>query len=98
MLRVSKEEIFRRIDGLLESCKSFGLCGVGGHEKLRPHMQNRRMRRSTARKGKTSAERFLRRLYRERRLTAAELSGRLLDALAVGKLKPAVEATRRVSK
>jgi len=37
-----------------------------------------------------SAEEFLRRLYRERRLGDAELSGRLraLDDLASGKLKP----------
>lgn len=43
-------------------------------------------------KGETSAEHFVRWLYRERRLTAAELSGRLraLDALAAGKLKPAL--------
>jgi len=41
-------------------------------------------------KGEKAAEDFLRRLYRERRLTATELTGRLrtLDALAAGKLPP----------
>jgi 5-methylcytosine-specific restriction endonuclease McrA len=41
-------------------------------------------------KGEKSADDFLRRLYRERRLTAAELAARLraLDALASGKLRP----------
>ena len=41
-------------------------------------------------KGEKSAGDFLRRLYRERRLTVAELRGRLraLDALAAGKLRP----------
>ena len=41
-------------------------------------------------KGEKGAEDFLRRLYRERRLTAAELTGRLraLDALVSGKLPP----------
>jgi hypothetical protein len=41
-------------------------------------------------KGEKAADDFLRRLYRERRLTAAELAGRLraLDALASGKLRP----------
>jgi 5-methylcytosine-specific restriction endonuclease McrA len=41
-------------------------------------------------KGEKSADDFLRRLYRERRLTAAELAARLraLDALAAGKLRP----------
>jgi hypothetical protein len=41
-------------------------------------------------KGETPADDFLRRLYRERRLTAPELAGRLraLDALASGKLRP----------
>jgi 5-methylcytosine-specific restriction endonuclease McrA len=41
-------------------------------------------------KGEKSADDFLRSLYRERRLTAAELAGRLrsLDALASGKLRP----------
>jgi 5-methylcytosine-specific restriction endonuclease McrA len=41
-------------------------------------------------KGERPAEDFLRSLYRERRLTAAELSARLraLDALASGKLRP----------
>lgn len=43
-------------------------------------------------KGERGAENFLRRLYRERRLTAVELAGRLraLGALAAGKLRPAV--------
>jgi HNH endonuclease len=43
-------------------------------------------------KGEKPAEDFLRRLYRERRLTAAELSARLraLDALASGKLRPSL--------
>ena len=43
-------------------------------------------------KGEKSADDFLRRLYRERRLTAVELAGRLraLDALASGKLRPFV--------
>jgi 5-methylcytosine-specific restriction endonuclease McrA len=46
-----------------------------------------------AQKGERPAEDFLRWLYRERRLTAAELSGRVraLDALASGKLRPAVQ-------
>jgi 5-methylcytosine-specific restriction endonuclease McrA len=41
-------------------------------------------------KGENPADDFLRRLYRERRLTAAELAARLraLDALAAGKLRP----------
>jgi 5-methylcytosine-specific restriction endonuclease McrA len=41
-------------------------------------------------KGERPAEDFLRSLYRERRLTAAELAARLraLDALASGKLRP----------
>src|SRR5260370_23012980 len=41
-------------------------------------------------KGETAAADFLRRLYRERRLTATELAARLraLDALASGKLRP----------
>jgi hypothetical protein len=45
-----------------------------------------------SRKGEKRAEDFLRWLYRERRLTGAELAGRLraLDALASGKLRPAV--------
>ena len=45
-------------------------------------------------KGERSAEEYLRELYRERRLDARELSGRLraLDDLAVGKLKPALPA------
>jgi 5-methylcytosine-specific restriction endonuclease McrA len=43
-----------------------------------------------SRKGETPATDFLRWLYRERRLTAVELTGRLraLDALASGKLLP----------
>ncbi len=42
-------------------------------------------------KGETPAEGFLRLLYRDGRLTAAELTGRLraLEALAAGKLRPA---------
>ncbi len=45
-------------------------------------------------KGEKSAEDFLRRLSRERRLTAAELTGRLraLDALASGKLPPPLQS------
>jgi len=41
-------------------------------------------------KGEKPAEDFLRKLYRERRLTAAEMADRLraLDALAAGKLRP----------
>ena len=44
-------------------------------------------------KGERPAEDFLRWLYRERRLTATELSGRVraLDALASGKLRPVVQ-------
>jgi 5-methylcytosine-specific restriction endonuclease McrA len=43
-------------------------------------------------KGVTAAADFLRRLYRERRLTASELAARLraLDALASGKLRPSL--------
>ncbi len=43
-------------------------------------------------KGETAAADFLRRLYRERHLTAAELAARLraLDALASGKLRPSL--------
>jgi len=43
-------------------------------------------------KGMTRAEDFFRSLYRKRRLTDAELNGRLraLDALAAGKLRPPV--------
>ena len=43
-------------------------------------------------KGERPAEEYLRELYRERRLDARELSGRLraLDGLAEGKLKPVV--------
>ena len=45
-----------------------------------------------AQKGEKPADDFLRRLYRERRLTAAELAARLraLDALASGKLRPSL--------
>jgi predicted transcriptional regulator len=45
-----------------------------------------------AQKGENPADDFLRRLYRERRLTAAELAARLraLDALASGKLRPSL--------
>jgi len=45
-----------------------------------------------AQKGKTAADDFLRRLYRERRLTATELAARLraLDALTSGKLRPSL--------
>ncbi len=45
-----------------------------------------------SRKGERSAEDFVRQLYRERRLSANELKGRLhaLDALAAGKLKPSL--------
>jgi HNH endonuclease len=45
-----------------------------------------------SRKGERSALDFLRRLYRERRLSDAELADRLrtLDALASGKLRPAI--------
>jgi hypothetical protein len=44
-------------------------------------------------KGQRSAEEFLRGLYRERRLSDAELSGRLraLDDLAAGKLRPSLD-------
>ena len=44
-------------------------------------------------KGERPAEDFFRWLYRERRLTAVELGGRLraLDALASGELRPAVQ-------
>jgi 5-methylcytosine-specific restriction endonuclease McrA len=43
-------------------------------------------------KGEKAADDFLRRLYRERRLTATELAARLraLDALASGKLRPSL--------
>lgn len=43
-------------------------------------------------KGERSAIDFFRRLYRERRLSDAELAGRLrtFDALAAGKLRPPV--------
>jgi len=45
-----------------------------------------------AQKGEKPADDFFRRLYRERRLTAAELAARLraLDALASGKLRPSI--------
>jgi len=45
-----------------------------------------------AQKGEKPAGDFLRRLYRERRLTAAELAARLraLDSLASGKLRPSL--------
>jgi 5-methylcytosine-specific restriction endonuclease McrA len=45
-----------------------------------------------AQKGEKAADDFLRRLYRERRLTATELAARLraLDALASGKLRPSL--------
>jgi hypothetical protein len=41
-------------------------------------------------KGEKPADDFLRRLYRDRHLTAAELAARLraIDALAAGKLRP----------
>ena len=44
----------------------------------------------------TRADDFLRALYRKRRLTDAELDGRLraLDALAAGKMRPALEIHR----
>ena len=44
-------------------------------------------------KGEWPAEEFLRRLYRERRLSANEMSRRLhaLDDLGAGKLKPQIE-------
>ena len=45
-------------------------------------------------KSETRAEDFLRTLYRKRRLTDAELNGRLraLDALAADKLRPPIAA------
>ena len=48
-------------------------------------------------KGERSAIDFLRRLYRERRLSDAELAGRLraLDALASGKLPPPLPCLTR---
>ena len=48
-------------------------------------------------KGERPAEDFVRWLYRERRLTATELAGRLraLDALAAGKLRPAIQEVRK---
>ena len=53
-----------------------------------------------AKKGERPAEDFLRWLYRERRLTAAELTGRVraLDALASGKLRPAPQRQGNTSK
>jgi 5-methylcytosine-specific restriction endonuclease McrA len=47
-----------------------------------------------ARKGERSASDFLCGLYRERRLTAAQLAARLraLEALAAGKLRPALQS------
>ena len=50
-----------------------------------------------SRKGEKAAEDFLRWLYRERRLTAAELTGRVraLKALAGGRLRPAVQEMRK---
>jgi 5-methylcytosine-specific restriction endonuclease McrA len=50
-----------------------------------------------AQKGEKPADDFLRRLYRERRLTAAELAARLraLDALASGKLRPLLAAVAK---
>ena len=49
-----------------------------------------------ARKGDSAAGNFLRWLYREGRLTSAELSARLraLHALAAGKLRPAIQSQR----
>ena len=48
-----------------------------------------------SKKGQTPAEDFLRWLFRERRLTDAELTARLraLDALASGKLPPLLATT-----
>jgi len=45
-------------------------------------------------KGETAAEGFLRLLYRDGRLTASELTGRLraVEALAAGKLRPALHS------
>jgi hypothetical protein len=50
-----------------------------------------------AQKREKPADDFLRRLYRERRLTATELAARLraLDALASGKLRPALPLSQR---
>ncbi len=48
-------------------------------------------------KGERSAGDFLSQLYRERRLTAAELAGRL-RALAAGKLPPALPPSQRLSR
>jgi 5-methylcytosine-specific restriction endonuclease McrA len=48
-----------------------------------------------SRKGQTRATDFLRSLYRARRLTGPELTGRLraLDDLAAGKLRPVLPAS-----
>jgi 5-methylcytosine-specific restriction endonuclease McrA len=48
-------------------------------------------------KGERAAKDFLRRLYREQRLTAVEFTGRLraLDALAAGKLRPVLESSAK---
>jgi len=43
-------------------------------------------------KGETVAEDFLRGLYRDGRLTASEHTGRLIAALAAGKLQPALRS------
>jgi hypothetical protein len=53
-----------------------------------------------ARKGTCRADDFLRSLFRDRQLTAAELAGRLraLDDLAAGKLKPPVELSSQGGK
>ena len=50
-----------------------------------------------SRKGEMRAEDFLRWLYREGRLTAEELKGRLraLEALAAGKMRPVMEKLRK---
>jgi hypothetical protein len=47
-----------------------------------------------AQKGETSAGGFLRSLYREGRLTTGEFTGRLraVEALAAGKLRPALSS------
>lgn len=51
-------------------------------------------------KGVRSAEEFFRFLYRQRRLSTADLNGRLraLDDLAAGKLKPALPVQERIEK
>jgi 5-methylcytosine-specific restriction endonuclease McrA len=50
-----------------------------------------------SRKSETSAPDFLRWLYRQHRITAAELTARLraLNALAAGKLRPPIQALRK---